>query len=623
MNSEIIYTKTASGEEAMRQRTRVMQRNVRMVLILVDGQSTVGDLCRKTGNQKMTESALGELEKGGFIQQRVEPDSIWSESRKVAQEIRTAAIGKASKLTAAVLKKPETLESTGTLEVSGASSLDRAPSRPVPDGAVVPLAYHAGASKEVSPATALETDEPRLSLPEAAAGKAARKPVETILEPSIAPGVFASLQKRSSAQTDEEPIRIERRGERKVTGRLLSLALGVFSVLAILFLLVVFFPYGRYVPELERLLSDSSGQVVAVEGMSVRVYPVPMVRLEGVKVGSGSDALRISEVNLQPDIGTLFSDSRKVPLAILSGLTLAPATLTRLPGFFDPLGKPGSPIEIFQLRFEKVDVMVSGLGIQGMDGEARKSSEGRLSAISLHSADRSLGLEVTPRSDGLDFSFDGLAWRPVQGKPVLFDSVSLKGRFEKNLLSISSMDFRVFDGVIRGTAQSRTDRKPNLSGSISFERINNARLGEALGIGLQMTGDSAGRLSFSATTDSWSEMLGVLEGEGEFVARRGSIRGIDLAEAVRRVSGGPVQGGVTQFEQLSGRIRLKPAACQLYELSMSSGLMQSTGQVSIGRAQQSILGKMEIQMRGTVNQTRVPVALSGSLKTPLVQAGKP
>ena len=79
----------------MHQRTRVMQRNVRMVLILVDSQSTVADLCHKTGNPQLTENALRDLEKGGFIVPRVEQDSLWGESKKVAQEIREAAINKA------------------------------------------------------------------------------------------------------------------------------------------------------------------------------------------------------------------------------------------------------------------------------------------------------------------------------------------------------------------------------------------------------------------------------------------------------------------------------------------------------------------------------------------------
>ena len=98
MDLEIIYAKTVSGEEAMHKRTRVMQRNVRMVLILVDGQSTVADLILKTGNEKLTESALRELEKAGFVEPVVEQDSLWAEGKKVAQEIRDAAVNKARKL---------------------------------------------------------------------------------------------------------------------------------------------------------------------------------------------------------------------------------------------------------------------------------------------------------------------------------------------------------------------------------------------------------------------------------------------------------------------------------------------------------------------------------------------
>ena len=69
-----------------------------MVLILVDGKSTVSDLVLKIGNQQLTESALVELEEGGFISLRLEQDSLWSESKKVAQEIREAALSKATQI---------------------------------------------------------------------------------------------------------------------------------------------------------------------------------------------------------------------------------------------------------------------------------------------------------------------------------------------------------------------------------------------------------------------------------------------------------------------------------------------------------------------------------------------
>ena len=59
MDNEIVYRKTHAGDQAMRQRKRLMQRNLRMVLILVDGVSSVSELAKKTGDAQLTASAFG------------------------------------------------------------------------------------------------------------------------------------------------------------------------------------------------------------------------------------------------------------------------------------------------------------------------------------------------------------------------------------------------------------------------------------------------------------------------------------------------------------------------------------------------------------------------------------
>ena len=86
IDPELIYAKTASGEEAMQQRTRVVQRNVRMVLILVDGNATVAELCNRTGNAQLTQNALFELENDGFIERRTEKNSVWVRSGKPGRQ---------------------------------------------------------------------------------------------------------------------------------------------------------------------------------------------------------------------------------------------------------------------------------------------------------------------------------------------------------------------------------------------------------------------------------------------------------------------------------------------------------------------------------------------------------
>jgi hypothetical protein len=161
---------------------------------------------------------------------------------------------------------------------------------------------------------------------------------------------------------------------------------------------------------------------------------------------------------------------------------------------------------------------------------------------------------------------------------------------------------------------------PNVTGTASFERINPARLGEVMGIGdRRLVGNIAGKMQFTANAKTWSAIFSEIEGEGEFTIQRGGFHGIDLAEAARRISDTPVQGGMTSFEQMSGRMRLAPERNQFYDLNIASGLMQSMGYVDVAKGGR-LAGRLELRMKGSANQTRLPVLVSGTLASPTVQA---
>jgi hypothetical protein len=86
MDSNLIYAKTPIGDEAVRQSTRVVQRNLRMVLVQVDGKMSVEELSAKIGNPRLVQAALRELEDGGYIAPTLEAASVWEESRKRARQ---------------------------------------------------------------------------------------------------------------------------------------------------------------------------------------------------------------------------------------------------------------------------------------------------------------------------------------------------------------------------------------------------------------------------------------------------------------------------------------------------------------------------------------------------------
>lgn len=96
MNSSLVYAKTPIGDEAVRQSTRVVQRNLRMVLVQIDGKLTVGELGDKIGNYRLVESAIKELEEGGFIVPSAQAAAAWEMGKQVARRDQVSAISQFS-----------------------------------------------------------------------------------------------------------------------------------------------------------------------------------------------------------------------------------------------------------------------------------------------------------------------------------------------------------------------------------------------------------------------------------------------------------------------------------------------------------------------------------------------
>lgn len=81
MDQKLVYAKTPIGEEAVRQRKGVVRRNLRMVLVQINGKISVEELGAKLGDQSLVENALRDLERGGYIAPSVQAVSVWQENK--------------------------------------------------------------------------------------------------------------------------------------------------------------------------------------------------------------------------------------------------------------------------------------------------------------------------------------------------------------------------------------------------------------------------------------------------------------------------------------------------------------------------------------------------------------
>lgn len=630
MDPNLIYAKTTAGEEAILQRTRVIQRNVRMVLILVDGQSTVADLSLKTGNQQLTENALLDLEKGGFIELKAEQDSLWQESRRVALEIRNAAIEKAIPFTPSGIRG----ENQGLKESGAEENL----SKLSPASHEVPISMHSVFNTPVLdnfPVSQFSIPPTQLGaidkeLPEAGSrekrSKASRKAAKRERSP-YRPSFLRRMKSLMARvehehELEEENVKIKpvRRGARSSIGWPAMVFFVLLGILALGYLAIVFFPYEILLPDAEAAFSRSMGRPVKIGAIRAEVYPVPGLLLKRVQVEADKEEIRIEEILLKPELDSFFASRKVFSKAVLIGMKLPAESIAGLAGVVSSLSDPASRVGVRHIGFEKSEVSFGGLGFRGLEGEVRPPASGALPSLSMSFPDRSLTILAQPVIQGLEVTLDAFNWRASQGSPFVFDSASLKGKLENGAFAIGKLELRIFDGLIQGTAVMRADAGPAIAGEILFERVNASRFGEALGIGKRITGEAAGKIRFSAMSEEWESIFSAMTADGEFSIRRGSIVGIDLAEAVRRVSGGPVQGGLTAFEDLTGRMKLSPERYQFSGLVMNSGRMRSVGHVDINKGLK-LNGRMELQLQGTANQARVPVAIDGTLNSPTVQVG--
>lgn len=618
IDPDLVFAKTASGEQAMLQRTRVVQRNIRMVLILVDGNATVAELCHKTGNPQLTQNALLELENDGFIERRAEMDSVWGREGSFSKAARTVA--------SQVVSEFSTFGTKSTPTTEKLSSSAGEPRR------IIPFPENREGRASPPRPTAAPTPEPSVTGPESGTVFLPRDIVTpelpaaaSVEPPELTPSLLARLKRLVARGTmDGQPeIKPIRRGVNNLALTWpMGVMVGVLLFGSICILVALLFPYAHYLPAVEAAIEQSTGQPAKVNEMRVSFYPKPALLLGQVRLGGGSEAeqIRIAEIRLQPVVGTLLSSKIRFREAGLSELVLSTQAIASISRMLEAAARASAGADALHVFVENAEVSLAGLVVDDMRGEFELSDNGLLQSVSLRSNDRNLQLQLKPAANGLTVQLEGLAWRSSKRSPYFFDSLNVKGATNGAAFVIDTAEVRIFDGVVRGTGVLRADPRPTMDGEISFERINSRKLGEALGIGGQFEGDATGKLRFLATGDTWRAALAALNASGNLTIHRGTLGGIDLPEAVRRVSTTPATlGGGTRFEDLTGAITVTPNVYRFSRLALNAGLMQSTGQIEVNRDLQ-LRGRMDVQMRGRADHTATPVAISGPLKAPLLQA---
>lgn len=608
MDANLIYTKTPSGEEAVRQRTRVVQRNTRMVLILVDGKSSVADLCEKTGNPQLVDSALQELERDGLIAPKLEQDSLWEQSRKVAEEIRAAAVKRLPREEKAPAEPGLALPATPPVESRGL--LPRTPAESREPFSIGPASI-SPVSNFPFPHAGAEPSSGRFSAPE---------PVSALPQTPAEPATAVAAGKGPFVRADGDmPKPIRRSFNLPYISWPLAVVIVAASSLLVVLLVFLFYPYDRHRTDIEAALSGLVGQNVRIGRVAASFSPSPAIALESISIGESGEA-RVTKIRLVPKLVSLFGGRTAYSNVEVESAVLDGAVLAMFPRALGAAMRSDSPTVIDRVGFSRLGLSLLGIAINDLHGEILRADGG--GSLSLFNADRSLRLVV--KGDGTNgaVDFEGYGWGTSADSLHRFDSILGQAEWNGRSLAIRKLDARIFDGAVRGAlVLDRQGELPTMTGDLEVKSLSVARLMAALGYPSQFDGEMAGSIRFSSRISDWATVLRTVSGDGEFSVQRGMLGGMDLVEAVRRAGKAGGTGGATRYENLTGRILLSPQSVRLANLALESGALRANGGLDVAR-DGKLSGRLDVEIRGSATVLRAPVTLGATLRSPELKAGR-
>jgi hypothetical protein len=586
MNDELIFVKTASGEDAVRDRTRLVQRNLRMVLILVDGLTKVSALKQKAGDPALIETALAELERIGLI-----------------ESTETRGSRQASVVTEAFS--------------NAASAHAEAPAdESFADFPTVDTVF-----EQVAPASTVgaETVIPTETAP---------SPKAAFVRPSDAPeGWFTRMRNRwhqvreerayekayGTTSSHEEPIEPPRRRRLGRRFKLVPILLyGLAAAIVAGTVRVILYPYDEYRPEIEAHLSRMFADEVSVGSVKLEFAPFPTFTLRNVAIGRNSDATA-EQVSIVPNPALLFG-GEPIRTARISRLQLRESALGKIEKWL----LPGTMREyqLDRIEVENLSLDIGWTKLQGLSGTLKPGYGGVASFAGKGQGDFSF--EAVPGNAGLAISAKAGQWVVPVNPPLQVAALDFNGTLTPGNLVVAKFDARVFDGLVSGNGLVAWDASPRMALDMALKHVAAAKLLQACGAPAMINGELTGQIQYANSAPSIRWLGSNAKAGGSIQVARGSLQRIDLAGALR-TSGqrsGPYRGGETGFEDFTGKLSVDAGAVRVAEIRLSSGLMLASGQAAVARDTGKMAGTANVEMRGSVRAARATMSIGGNASDP-------
>jgi len=356
---------------------------------------------------------------------------------------------------------------------------------------------------------------------------------------------------------------------------LLFAALLLIAALAAPFLV----PLSGFIPQLQELASKAIGQPVAIADLRLHLLPTPRAVASGLRVGKKDD-VKVGELEIVPDLAALAAGRKSLALVRAENVELKESALS-IPGRMPK--SDAEPVAVKRIEARQVRLHHSKVRLPEFDLDAGLAEGNMIESLRFETRDGAMRLRA-------------------------------QGTTKDKQLDMPKIEGDLYGGRLSGTLKADWARLWKLGGTLKLAGVDIARVQQALGRPPRLTGRLDAGATYSAAAKSPDLLANALAVDGPFTVAGGAYQGVDLSK-VGDLTGSKGAGGVTRFDELRGKLRLRGKTVRIHELCAKSSTLVAGGFVAVA-PDQKLSGRLDVSIAKTGGFVGVPVALSGTTSDP-------
>jgi len=434
---------------------------------------------------------------------------------------------------------------------------------------------------------------------------------------------LAETQRLVAAAENEKPKVSERT---KPTARTLSLSklillatkamlvyLPLFALLLVGLLHLI--NLSLLVNPIQKLASEAIGEPVLVHEVHASLWPEPHLTLNDVEVGDSSslknEALKVDSVYIAPSISTLFENVKVVDSLKFSGINLEQGVDTKVLQWANSASR-AEHIKIKRINFNQVNIKILDLSLGPLEGEITLDESRGLTSISMTNSDHGLSMRLSPKGDGFNIFLTATHWPLPFSQKIVFDELKARGSINADRLNFSQIDGSIYGGNITAGAIVSWSKQWVTAGNFSLSQASTLQFLKALASDGDIEGKLSLKGSFAGTSGAAAKLISESEINSNFEIRNGKINGVDLERAILSSSDKSLSGDTTDFNKLTGALKVKDGLFQFKKLLLIAPQLQAQGNLDI-QPNQDISGNISASLVAQSRRLQARFDLAGTV----------